>query len=152
MIKDLRILVISHNFLLKNFIQDTCRDLFTYKIIFEDTPLIETAVEVIKKQDFDFVILELNLPESRGVMTIEKYKILIPEIKVIVMSWSLDKIYIQECIEAGADAYIGKSILSSNLLVNTCKKLLQATQLEEQFSNPYKMQLPSDYRYQKFLF
>ncbi len=124
MIKELNILVVSHNFLLKNFIQDCCRDLFSHKINFEDANLIETAVEIMEQRHFDFVILELNLPESRGVMTITKYRTLLPMTKVIATSWSLDKLYIQECLKAGADAYIAKSQMSATLLMNTCKKIL----------------------------
>ncbi|XYK79828.1 MAG: response regulator [Labrenzia sp.] len=65
-------------------------------------PLLSTCMRVTFERRPDLVILDLNLPDSRGLDTLLKLVERFPNQKVLVVTGDLDKDYENQLIECGA--------------------------------------------------
>jgi two-component system, NarL family, response regulator NreC len=64
----------------------------------------------------EVVLVDLNLPHSSGLALIPQLRQLLPEIKIVVLTmWDSD-IYRQAALSAGADDFVPKAQITTNLL------------------------------------
>jgi DNA-binding response OmpR family regulator len=80
---------------------------------------ILTTVEKIKKEKFDAIVLDLNLPDSSASKTIEKVIPLVPFTPVIILTTVSDENIISKAIGFGVHDFIVKSKFSEQLLVHS---------------------------------
>ncbi|MCP5264841.1 MAG: response regulator transcription factor [Burkholderiaceae bacterium] len=59
---------------------------------------------------YDYVVLDLNLPDSRGHESLAALKRVHPELPVIVLSASTERDLILQCLDTGALGYIPKTL------------------------------------------
>jgi DNA-binding NarL/FixJ family response regulator len=79
--------------------------------------------EVLKPQ---LILLDINLPETQGLLVIPQLRALLPQVKIIVLTvWDSD-LYRQAALEAGADDYVTKDSIHANLLPAIWRQLLPA--------------------------
>lgn len=67
------------------------------------------AMEIVKEQQPDLVITDINLPEISGIELTGRIKKEYPGIKVIGMSTFNERSYISQMIQSGADGFLVKS-------------------------------------------
>lgn len=65
-------------------------------------PLLSTCLRVVFEKRPDLVILDLNLPDSRGLETLQRLVKRFPAQKVLVVTGELDRDYEKQIIENGA--------------------------------------------------
>ena len=70
---------------------------------------VKRALEMVKKEDFDYAIIDLELPDGNGIELLREVKKYIPKIRVAVLTTSdtLDNRLAAE--EIGADAFLSKA-------------------------------------------
>lgn len=68
----------------------------------------EKAIEMVKKESFDIVLLDFKLPGISGLEVLKKIKDVSPEVKVIMMSGIGDKDLEDKFIEKGASGCLWK--------------------------------------------
>ena len=77
----------------------------------------EEALEIIKKEDFDVVLLDVVLPGMSGVEVLQKIKELKPETKIILITGiGYDEKLIDQCMQFGCSGYVGKNIPASQII------------------------------------
>jgi two-component system response regulator DegU len=95
--------------------RDIIRDLF--KLMFAKDDFIKItgeaedgleAIELVKKNDYDVIIMDINMPNLNGLETTKKIKEYNPKSKILAHSFHQNNYYIQEMIRAGASGYIMK--------------------------------------------
>lgn len=96
---------------LKQIISDT-RDM---KVTGESSNA-EQLIEMIKKNEYDVVLLDLKMPGMNGLDAIKYIKVLKPDLPVIVLSMHAEDQYAVRTIRAGASGYITKETASENLI------------------------------------
>jgi diguanylate cyclase (GGDEF)-like protein len=98
------------------------------------------GVELIKHQSFDLVLLDLGLPESRGLDTLENFRREYPHIPVVVLTGLQDDDAGVEAIRKGAIDYVTKPFKQDGLrtrisialqMVELQKKLLSLANTDE---------------------
>lgn len=66
------------------------------------------AMEMIKQNDYDVVLMDINMPNLNGIEATKEIKKINPNIKVLANSSHIGTFYIREMLEAGASGYIRK--------------------------------------------
>jgi DNA-binding NarL/FixJ family response regulator len=65
-------------------------------------------LEIIKKSSPDMVILDVSMPNLRGLEATREIKMAYPEIKIIILTMHKDKEYLFHALAAGAEGYLLK--------------------------------------------
>lgn len=66
------------------------------------------ALDVIKKQSVDLVILDIHLPDMDGVAVAKEIKTIKPDVKILILSMSGDYKFIKTLVSIGCSGYILK--------------------------------------------
>jgi DNA-binding NtrC family response regulator len=75
----------------------------------------EEALELIKKQDFAFMILDIRLPGKSGIDVLKEVKGIKPEIKTVIITAFPSQGLAEEVLGLGAVDYLIKPVLPENL-------------------------------------
>jgi len=67
------------------------------------------ALELLKDQLVDIVVMDINMPIMDGITATKKIKEKYSEVKVLALTMSNDDLHIRQMIQAGASGYIMKS-------------------------------------------
>jgi len=67
------------------------------------------AWELLRRQAFHLIILDLKVPGGNSIKMIELLKIKFTELKIMVFSGFDENVYARQCIRQGADGFISKS-------------------------------------------
>ncbi|MDD3237891.1 MAG: response regulator transcription factor [Candidatus Gastranaerophilales bacterium] len=84
--------------------------------IFE-APNAEDAIEIVKNQSVDAVIMDIGLPNTDGIQASAKIKEINPEIKILILTSHNTQEEVLSSIKAGASAYCSKEINPDNLAI-----------------------------------
>jgi len=68
----------------------------------------EQALELLKKEDLQLVLLDMKIPRMNGLEILHKIKDLKPEVKVIIMTAYGEITMVQEALRSGAVAHFTK--------------------------------------------
>jgi PAS domain S-box-containing protein/putative nucleotidyltransferase with HDIG domain len=69
---------------------------------------LKTGLEILHKQKFDLILLDLGLPDSQGLESFEKVHNEFPDIPVVVLSGLMDEKLALAAVQAGAQDYLVK--------------------------------------------
>jgi len=72
-------------------------------------------LDLLAKVTPDMVILDISMPNLRGIEAIEEIKTLHPQAKVLMLTMHSDKEYLYQAIAAGADGYFLKKDADTEL-------------------------------------
>jgi CheY-like chemotaxis protein len=82
------------------------------------------SIELLKKESFDLVILDLNLPDGKGFNTFSQIKELVPDLPILILSGStMKREEFRHCLDS-AENYLVKGYLDSATLTETIMKAL----------------------------
>ena len=85
----------------------------------------QEALNIIKSQKPDVVILDISMPVMSGLELIPKIKEMYPLLKILILSMHSGEDYIFKAIRAGANGYLPKQSTSKTELVNAIKTLYE---------------------------
>ena len=91
-----------------------------FRLTWADT--LEGGVAAYRAQPSDVVLLDLNLPDSGGLETIDSFRAEVRDVPLVVLTGTSDLDTAVEALRRGADDYIGKDHdLSGDLLARTIR-------------------------------
>jgi DNA-binding NarL/FixJ family response regulator len=112
-------------------------------------------LDLLKKNSPHLVILDISMPNLRGLEATREIKIIAPEVKVLILTMHKDKEYLYHAFSAGAEGYLLKEDADSELIsaIDTMRKggtyispllstqladlfMQKSRPLSEQFSSP----------------
>jgi DNA-binding NtrC family response regulator len=101
-------------------VRDLFEDLFKReKYAVRVSSSCEDALEILEKEDFDAVLLDIKFPQMSGLEALKKIKATKPETTVIMITgFGYDEDLIAKCKEYGCGGYIGKNMPISQILSN----------------------------------
>jgi signal transduction histidine kinase len=88
------------------------------------------AEQMMSKQAFDIVLLDLGLPDSRGIETVKKFRAINAQISVVVLTGVEDEETAIEAIKAGADDYVAKGEMLKYLIVRSIRYTIERKKSE----------------------
>ena len=90
------------------------------------------GLKMLKKLSFDVVLLDLTLPDSDGLGTVEKFHYRMPLVPVIVLTGLDDETTGVAAVKAGAQDYLLKGEVNRSSLVRTVRYSVERASLERQ--------------------
>ncbi len=90
------------------------------------------TIEFLNRDDYDVVLLDLNLPDSRGIDTVQRVHDLNSHAAVVVLTGLDDEEIGIEAIQKGASDYLVKGKYLASLLVRTIRYSLERRRMEDQ--------------------
>jgi len=81
-------------------------------------------LELLKKTEPNLVILDISMPNLRGLEATREIKIINPEVKVLMLTMHKDREYLCHAFSAGAEGYLLKEDADSELIsaIDTLRK------------------------------
>lgn len=76
----------------------------------------ENLIELVKKNDYDVVLLDLKMQGISGIDVIKHIKVIKPDLPIIVLSMHAEDQYAVRTIKAGASGYITKETAAESLI------------------------------------
>jgi len=80
----------------------------SFRCTLETAPTLSNAINHLRKKRFDNVLLDLDLPDSSGLDTVDRIRNSSPYVPIIVLTTTTDKDMEVEAIKRGADDYLIK--------------------------------------------
>lgn len=73
-------------------------------------------MSLLEKDDYDLLILDLNLGDKNGLESIENVSHAFPQLPILVLSTYPEDPYAVQTFKAGASGYLNKTVISSELI------------------------------------
>lgn len=83
----------------------------------------EEALEALRRQPWDLMILDIALPDKHGLDVLKEAKLLQPRLPVLMLSLYPEKEFAMRAIKAGASGYLTKQSAPSELLAAVTRVL-----------------------------
>ncbi len=112
--------------LLKEYLKMALRD--PYELTWVQR--LAEASAALTAQPFDLVLLDLGLPDSRGIETFLTLHNQVPQIPIIVLSGLDDEPTALRTLQSGAQDYLVKSNVDSHLLVRAVRYAIERKKVE----------------------
>ena len=98
---------------------------------------LSLAFEEIMQHRFDVVILDLNLEDSRGIDTLQKFHRKFPHLPVVINTGSYQDDLGLQAIKKGAQDYLVKGTYKSYMLVKSLYYAVERKKAEEELKTAY---------------
>lgn len=89
------------------------------------------GLDLLENEDFDVILLDLQLPDSHGIETLEKVQQHVLHIPIVLLTGLDDEAFALEAVREGAQDYLVKGKIESDLLVRTLKYAIERKQAEQ---------------------
>ncbi|MCB0214221.1 MAG: response regulator [Anaerolineae bacterium] len=127
----IRVLLIEDNpgdaYLIKFLLKESMTAEFQVK----NAERLATGLDLLETEDFDVILLDLQLPDSYGFETLETVQQHIFHIPIVLLTGLDDEAFALEAVREGAQDYLVKGKIESDLLVRTLKYAIERKQAEQ---------------------
>ena len=82
---------------------------------------LHEGMQVILSERFDVILIDLSLPDSEGLTTVQQVCIAAPETPIIVLSGSNDEVTATAAVGEGAQDYLLKGHIDSEILARSIR-------------------------------
>ena len=96
----------------------------------ERADTLKTALESLVSREFDVVLLDLSLPDSRGLDTFIDIHAQSPDIPIVVLSNLDDEKLATEAVHTGAQDYLVKDRINGNHLVRSLRYAIERKEID----------------------
>ncbi|MCP4885720.1 MAG: protein kinase [Planctomycetaceae bacterium] len=80
---------------------------------------LASGIEICKKLEIGLVLLDLTLPDSSGVETVERFRHLFPNLPLVVLTGMSKDEVSEQTLAAGADTFVSKQALTAHRMERT---------------------------------
>jgi len=131
----IRVLVVDDNagdvFLLREMV-DGAKSRFR---VSAEAGSLEEALRILAEREVDVVLLDLQLPDSRGVDTFSGAHTAAPDVPIIVLSESDDEELALQTVQLGAQEYLVKGRVDGHLLQRALRYAVERARAEVQLAS-----------------
>jgi DNA-binding NarL/FixJ family response regulator len=111
-----KVLLVDDHELVRLGVKTSCAELFGMPIEWLEAQTLEDAIRVYgETTEIDAVLLDLNLPDCKGLQGLRLFLQAHPAARVAVFSGTQDEFVVRQARAMGAASYIGKAGIASQL-------------------------------------
>jgi len=92
---------------------------------------LDEALKLLGEASFDVLLLDLTLPDSQGLDTFFRVYSQAPDVPIVVLTGLADEVVGVESVKGGAQDYLVKGQVDSNLLARALRYAIERKQAEE---------------------
>ncbi|WP_342619792.1 response regulator transcription factor [Rhodoferax sp. GW822-FHT02A01] len=85
--------------------------------LMQEAPSLATALELVREQVFDAAIVDLNLPDAKGLESVSRLRRAAPQLHLLVLSLNDEVAYASHVLQLGALGYLTKDRAADELVV-----------------------------------
>jgi len=97
----------------------------------DSAPTLSEAVDCLKKDEYNVILLDLMLPDSDGIDTVQSIHNINSHIPIVVLTGLNDEQMGIAAIKAGAMDYLVKQQVSDNMLARTIRYSIERKQMQQ---------------------
>lgn len=101
----------------------------------EGADRLETGLKYLAEREYDVILLDLGLPESHGLETFTRVQSEFLHIPIVVLTGNIDEEQGTKAVQLGAQDYLIKGEVESNLLVRVLHYSIERKKAEEQIKS-----------------
>lgn len=109
-----RIVLADDHIMLRQGIKRIIREVADIEVVGEANDGLE-LLNLLKKLTPHMVILDISMPNLRGIEVAREIKMICPDVKVLILTMHKDKEYLYHAISAGAEGYLLKEDADTEL-------------------------------------
>jgi formate hydrogenlyase transcriptional activator len=103
----------------------------TVQIELTHCTMLSSALTLLSKRSFGIILLDLSLPDSKGLETVLRTHAAVPNVPILVMSGLGDEELAVRALHEGAQDYLVKDQVNSNLLIRALRYAIERKQAED---------------------
>ncbi len=112
-------------------IREMLRQAASDQFVLEHVDRLGTALEKLSNEQFDAILLDLSLPDSTGLDTVVRTHEHAPQVPIVVQTGTDDEEMGIHAVQAGAQEYLVKGKVESDLLIRTIRYAIVRKRAEE---------------------
>ena len=126
-------------------IEDNPGDAFLIKFYLEESifksarlihaEFLKTGLDLLSKNAFDVILLDLNLPDSKGIETLEQVLSIVVDSVVIVLTGLQDEELGVQTVKMGAQDFLVKGQFDGKVLTSSVRYAFERYQLQKKVDN-----------------
>src|SRR5215218_3193691 len=95
---------------------------------------LDEALESLDRSDFDVILLDLSLPDSSGLETVDRTRVVAPGTPVVVLSGQDDEETALQALQGGAEDYLVKGRGDGELMARAIRYAIERKKAEERLA------------------
>lgn len=111
-------------------VQEMLRDVKDFSFSLEQASQLSTGIRKLNKEKIDVILLDLTLPDSKGLNTFITLHAKSPNTPIVVLSGLTDEAIATETLKNGAQDYLIKGQINGNLLVRALRYSIERKRAE----------------------
>lgn len=129
--RSIQVLIIEDNPGDARLLQELLREVNSVQFQLSQAASLQVGLEQLKNQTFDIVLLDLSLPDSQGLATFITLHQQSPAVPVVVITGLNDETLADRAVQAGAQDYLIKGQVSSDLLARAIRYAIERNRTEQ---------------------
>jgi len=119
------------------FFREMLGEITTVKFELAHCNTLSRALTLLSKGSFGIILLDLSLPDGKGLDTVARTHSAAPNIPIVVMSGLGDEELAVQALHEGAQDYLVKGHVDSNLLIRAMRYAIERKQAEDALRKAY---------------
>lgn len=128
----IRVLLVEDNPDDAELIQASLEDIPGLRLTVEHTDRLASALQRLPHAGFDVMLLDLSLPDSQGLSTVEKVRLRAPNLPIIILTGLNDHTLAFEGARHGAHDYLVKGDVSGEILSRSMRYAIERGRVEKE--------------------
>ncbi|RZM75653.1 hybrid sensor histidine kinase/response regulator [Leptolyngbya iicbica] len=125
------ILLIEDNRAEARLLQETLKGSVLHQAQVAAVTRLTEGIEHCRSHPVDVIMLDLTLPDSYGLASLDKLQTQVPQVPVVVLTNTNDDALAVEAVRRGAQDYLVKRQVNQELLVRSLRYAIERQQIEE---------------------
>src|SRR5258706_11832854 len=110
----MRVLIADDHAVFRRGLRDTLAEAFS-KVTFGEAKTAQETIELVRRQDWDVVILDISMPGKSGLDILDELKRLRPKLPILLLSMHPEEQFARRALKAGAAGYLTKDSVPEEL-------------------------------------